>query len=349
MAEKLSWSARLMAAAGLVGVGVAVGLTVAHDVSPELPRAVDDGVAEYVVVHGVTDRSGETSVGLEWARGEVLRAPEGWSGVVTRVSVSPDGLVREGDQPYDIDGVRRVALATSAPLVRELPWGSVGSDVTELRAALERRGLLDAESGGDRPDRVDTEMRDAIAALGESLGVTPRPAVFDPAWVVWIPRPVVEAAPILEVGERAPAAGEPITDGGVWLERAWLTAGAAAAGDHVVSIDGLPAVRVEGSEVHPDDLVELGTSLLAVGADPESSERRFGEMRLATPMPVARLAAASMQTGAERVCVWLADGRLVEVDVVGSQLGVAHVRVVPELPDGARLLADPPIDVRDSC
>lgn len=351
MAERLTWPARVLAVVGLVGVGVAAGVTAVRDVSPELPAAVVDEVADYVVVHGVTDGAVETSVALEWSSGEVLRAPAGWSaGVVTGLANSSGGMFREGDVVVAVDRVERVGLATRAPLVRPLGAGAEGSDVVELRAALERLGFLASGTGGDRPDRWDEELRAAIGDLGVSLGVAPRPSVFDPVWVVWMPSVEVEGSLLLEVGQAAPAAGEAVTSSVARLSRARLTAGAPS-GDagFVVSVDGLPPVRVDGSEVHEDDLGGLGAGLLAQGVDPASTERRFAVLSLDSPTPVARVAAASLQVGAQRTCAWLVDAGLVEVDVIGSQLGVAFVRVIPELPDGARLLADPPAEVRATC
>jgi len=259
VAERLSWSARALAAVGLLAVGGACALAMTSEADPDLTRAVSDDQLVVPVVAAVSDGRLEVSVELSWQPGRVLRAPPGWAGIVTAVTPPADGTLDEGDRPFAVGGVDRIVIATTAPLVNPVKAGATGPDVLELRGALTRLGLLPPDSGGSRPERADNEFMRALAALGTSLRAPGTAPAFDPSWLIWTGGPAVTMDLLLEVGEAAPSAGTPIASEGVRLTSAAITQDPPlGGGQFVVSVDELDPVKLNGRAIVPEELAALG-------------------------------------------------------------------------------------------
>lgn len=350
MAERLTWSARALATVGLVALGAASALAITAEAEPDLTQAVADDQLVVPVVEAVSDGRLEVSVELTWQQGRVLRAPAGWEGIVTSVAPQPDGMVREGDRPLAIDGIERIALATTAPLVNPIGLGTVGSDVVELRDALARIGLLPMNTGGSRPERADRELIRALAALGTSLHVPDGALQFDPSWLIWMSEPAMPTEVLLEVGEAAPPAGAAIASEPVRLTSAVISQDPPPGGGQFhVSIDGFDPVAIDGRSVISAELPDLGERLLASGVDPASNDLRSALVSRVEPIQVLRVQASAIGAVGGRTCVWLSDGTTVRVEVVASQLGVSDLVPVPDLDGASNVVAFPSTELRELC
>lgn len=350
MAERLTWSARALATVGLVALGAASALAITAETDPDLTQAVADDELVVPVVEAVSDGRLEVAVELTWQQGRVVRAPAGWEGIITAVAPQPDGMVREGDRPYAVDGIDRIALATTAPLVSPVGLGTVGSDVVELRNALARIGLLPMTSGSTTPERADRELVRALAALGTSLHVPGRSPQFDPSWLIWIGEPAMPMEILLQVGEAAPPAGTIIASEGVRLTSAVISQDPPSGGGQFhVSIDGFDPVAIDGRSVISAELLNLGERLLAAGVDPASTDLRSALISRVEPIEVLRVQASAIGAVGGRTCVWLADGTTVRVEVVASQLGVSDLVPVPDLDGASEVVAFPSMELRVLC
>lgn len=350
MAERLTWSARALAAVGLVALGAASALAITAEAEPDLTQAVTDDQLMVPVVEAVSDGRLEVSVQLAWQQGRVLRAPAGWAGVVTAVAPQPDGMVREGDRPYAVDGIDRIALATTAPLVTPVELGTVGGDVVELRNALARIGLLPMDTGGSRPERADRELIRALAALGTSLHAPGASPAFDPSWLIWLSEPALPAQLLLDVGEAAPPAGTVIASEGVRLASAVISQDPPSGGGRFrVSVDGFDPVAIDGRSVISAELPNLEERLLAAGVDPASNDLRSAVVSRVEPIAVLRVQASAIGAVAGRTCVWLSDGTTVRVEVIASQLGISDLVPVPDLDGAPLVVAFPSPELREHC
>jgi hypothetical protein len=274
-------------------------------------------------------------LGLQWSDGVEVPAP-GWTGVVQQVAFAAGEEVASGTTLATVDGVDRFAWATPGAFFRELRRGDRGPDAVWLNDLLAERGH--AHTAGDR---VTARTVRGIDALGRSLGAAAPEGVFDPTWVVFLPRSPLEVVEVgLVVGHPAPAAGEAVLTSADVLERAVLAprgtyAGSEATGVAMVAsltaADGerlvvagsdfpLDATR---SEVSAEALSDLGTKL-ATGAAGVSVQlvREPGVEELVVPSAALFSGASGGQ------CVRVAgagatedQGPVVAVQVVGSQDG----------------------------
>lgn len=343
----LSWPARLLFAAILVGVGLLAGFAL-DEPGPPLPPAVEEGALTVPLVSDLFDGRREAEVTLVWGPSQVVVSP-GWSGTVTRVGVEPGGTVVEGDRPVAVDSVDRIALALAEPLYRPLSSGVRGEDVAELRAALVRLGYL--ESVADNVDRFDAELASAVSQLSRDLGFPRTSSIIDPSWVVWLPSTEVSVAEVyVRPGSPAPPAGALLFTLAADLEAARVS-GDVEAGGYVLVIPGVDAsFRLRGSEVDPASLSDLVEVLKRVGADPESDAPVFGEIRLAEPVEVVTVPASAVGVSADgSACLWTGALGLQRTRILGSRLGVVSVEPTPTLTPGTEVLVDPGEELRAQC
>lgn len=280
-----------------------------------------------------------------------LRSP-GLSGIVTKVMIEPGDSVENWTVILAVDGIQRVALRTAEPFYRPLSYRSRGADVLQLEQVLVQAGLLEGE-----PDTLfDRATRNAVKEFESALGVDLPQGVFDPEYVIWLPRPIVIVDEVRQsVFDTAPTQGEVIAATERPLESLQLTD---VNGDAIAELE--PGVfelsvgrTVLGVISDPQELaptiqkafqaIDRTAPSPAASASQDTTAIR-AEMRRVTPLSVVTVptsAVATDQTGT-RFCVWVLRGTIhepVDVNPVGGSLGATHLTTV--LPDNAELLVNP--------
>ncbi|MFC4243880.1 hypothetical protein ACFOYW_10875 [Gryllotalpicola reticulitermitis] len=120
-------------------------------------------------VQTATDSGLVGAVGVvTWRNGPTLFAPE-WSGLVTEVRTHSGATVTTGSPVAVVDGVVRVAVATTTAFYRALSVGDNGADVTMLRQALDALGI---GSYGQR-SVFDSRLETGVGRLCRQLGCDP--------------------------------------------------------------------------------------------------------------------------------------------------------------------------------
>jgi peptidoglycan hydrolase-like protein with peptidoglycan-binding domain len=224
----------------------------------------------------------------------------GGPAIVTGTPVEPGSQIGEGEVLAEIAGRPVIVLGGDLPVYRGLAPGTVGPDVAQLEAALQRLGF----QPGEVDDTYDPATGAAVAELYARLGYQP-------------PRPSADATDRLEVARTAAdAAGEAVQEATRALDQAMegpseserLAADAAvneaqrtldeatAAGDP--NATATAAAQVEIAEARRDELLAAPdtTGLQSDLADAEAALDRANVELLsawglaATPMPAAELA-----------------------------------------------------------
>ncbi len=133
--------------------------------------------------HDVFDDAREVSVAVSSPTPVPITAPAG--GRLTAFDCQPGSTFASGSAPLSIDGVPRLALATSVPLWRDLNAGSRGADVLALQDELTRLGYPVARDG-----EVGANTLAAARSAFESVGMDLEPTAVIPASsVLWLPAP----------------------------------------------------------------------------------------------------------------------------------------------------------------
>lgn len=307
---------------------------VAIDRAPSSPVS-DDLVVDPVIVNPVVAESQlatAASLRLEWTDERSLLWP-GAVGTVTAIYVDPGEWLRSGDMVASIDRVGVVALATAAPLHRDLGPGSRGSDVADLGDALVDLGLLEsADSSGVYGPATSSAMR----ALNETRGVSSdRLSVLH---VLWLSEPFEVGKPAMTVGARAPSVG-----GEVFLSARHIASARVVASGADLSNAGRPLsfgddldreVVVGGSvfEIDADGFVAAPEMLESVA---ETNAETIDQVvvRLTEPLTRTRVPASAIVIDASGVaCVLTPQGQAVPVEVLEGSAGSAFVSGVPEGP-----------------
>lgn len=339
----ISWTPALLLAAviALPLVVVAVARSSAGGELDELSQRAEP-VLGTLTARTITDER-RISVQITWTEGTPLRAPS-WSGVVTEVSAAPGDVLRTGSPILEVSGVGRIAAATAAPFYRRLESGNTGKDVADLNAMLTTLGLIQTGAHGDT-DTFTSATAAGVRKLAESLGATGQ--VFDPAWVVWLPREEYELGRLAAVvGAPAPAPGAELAQ-----EKGTIAAAAVAAANSVDSLDLDPAVewvailRDREFSVDPVGPAIATTAFaeLAAGLD-ERPERIDGSVRRREELEVFALPSSAISTGQSGLCIWLADEsgyRAVAVEALSARGGVTNIARAAGLTTHVAVLANP--------
>lgn len=274
-------------------------------------------------------------LGLRWVDGVTAPAPD-WSGTVQEVHTGPGEQVASGSPVATIDGVTRLAWASTGAFARPLGAGDRGPDAEWLNGLLAELGHPHATG-----DRVTARTVRGVGGLARDLGIRGEVTVFDPTWLVYLPvSPMVVAEVGLTAGHPAPPAGEPVLTATADLERAVLAERGTYAGssldttgmDLSASLRALPGEQLlvagtpfpldaDGGAVAPEALSELAGKLAADSTGVTAQlVRDPGDEEYVVP-------SAALVTGASgETCVTVAapvanTGRTVPVHVVASTDG----------------------------
>lgn len=134
-ASAVGWLAALVALAACAGAATAAALLTGP---PEDLKAAQE-VSAAAVGHDSFDDVRTVQLSVAAAAPIHLFAPS--SGRLTAFACEQGGIVRSGEAPLSIDGSPKLALATTAPLWRDLTVQSRGDDVRAVQDELTRLGF----------------------------------------------------------------------------------------------------------------------------------------------------------------------------------------------------------------
>jgi hypothetical protein len=285
---------------------------------------------------------------LTWTAGPTLFAPA-WSGLVTGVKAAPGSLVQSGTAIASIDGITRIALASTLPFYRMIAPGTIGPDVTALRGALARLGISPVGSGTSYDPALEGAIKTLEARLiGEALGLAK--GVFDPSWVIYLPVANLKVAAVnLQVGLPAPGEGQPIATSPQSLNPFTL---APAASNGLIPLplpsnptdfvfSPAPGVDVPVGESYtissPTDLASVA-AIVSQGSSTASGQINLSHAATLSTVP----ATAVVSDSAGRTCVFVTSGRLLVPLLVTTASGLPGATEVVGLPASVeRVIANP--------
>jgi len=183
---------------GAAGVVMAIGLW---------PRPAEFSATTEPVFASVTvsEEALRRNASVELVLADPIRVvAAGAKGRVTSVDVSPGDSLVSGEIVFVVGGVRILAEAAPAPFWRKLKRGDTGDDVAMLQCILAERGFYSGACDGS----FGGTTLEALIAYNQAIGIGSS-AIFDPAFVLWLPmQPMVVARVDVEVGSWFAAQGE---------------------------------------------------------------------------------------------------------------------------------------------
>lgn len=254
---------RLVAAIGLLGVPLLVGLILAvwalresplHSAEPEQPLVAQIGAAE---------RRDSVPVALRLVEARPYPVVSQSSGIVTALSLSVGKAVSTGQTVLAVDGLPVVAYVAPSPLYRDIGPGLSGDDVTVAQQFLQEMGYLGQVDGrvGDATVRAIREFNAAQAL--------PHGDVLLTSSLLWIPLDSAEPHEItVRVGQRI----EPQTE---------LYSTVSGQDQIVVDTAPAPVERMVGLGAERATLPE-GQSIIADPNQVAALKEAFGEESTAT-------------------------------------------------------------------
>jgi peptidoglycan hydrolase-like protein with peptidoglycan-binding domain len=241
-------------------------------------------------------------------------------------------VINAGTAPVSINGLPVVALSTSVPLWRDINVGDSGADVLSLQNELLRLGIsvvADGYFGWTDAQAVDLLFQglgDAEADFdGMPLGRS-----------MWLPSALVtpsscDVAVGAQVGPGdtlATLPGTPTRAVVVNYPKDLL------AGDRVLNVDGnVIPVNADGTITDSPSLVVLATLSAASATSDDAAAPVPGTLLLSSPVAVAVVPPTSVYKVEDAEGCVVADGRVMPVRVVGSQLGQTFVLFEGETPN----------------
>ena len=248
---------------------------------------------------------------------------------------APGVVVASGSSPLVLDDRPVLALATAAPLWRDLDVGSRGQDVTDLQTELARLGHSVTVDGVYGPD-----TRAAVRAVLAGIGAVRPSGALAAGDVIWLRAPEMTVATCeVSVGDTF-AGGDVATVGGglVALE----IGGSGPVEGWVVRFQTATApINPDRTVTDPAFLAAIETSPLLDWSQEEGAGTLELELALADPVQVAVVPPAALfglvgDTG----CLVSDDGSVRPVRVVASALGQTLVVVDGAVPDEVSLDPD---------
>jgi hypothetical protein len=299
----------------------------------------------------------EVGLALNWSDPAQLVAPA-WQGVVDRVLVAPGDRVAHGSALLSLDGIERIAWATSGAFYRQLALRDKGPDVEWLNQALAAAGLRHAAGA-----EFTAETAAGVKEFAASIGAPANNGVFDPGWVVFLPiAELVIKEVAVSAGLPAPPPGSVLLQAQVQLVSAVLIgldvlerreseandqAGAVdpvAPADEVLAVD--ETLLVDGLDLALNDARDgLGPQALATldgRVQPGLASLRAQVRRPSGADAVRVPTAAVFDSGGGSACVVVAAGAgdpgVVEVELIWDDSGFSVVRPLLEgALDGAKV------------
>lgn len=326
----------LLCVACLAAGAVAAVVVVWDDPPDVLASPVVGGVAAVTQLEFADPQS----VTVEVTRGAQLSFVSPASGVVSASSCAAGAQMVSGGSAFSVDGVPVVALATAAPLWRDIVSGDSGPDVAGLATELARLGRF----SGDPAARAGTALIRAFQDLATSLGA-PGAALpwgtVPQSLVAWLPAESVavsqcqvSVASRVSVGADLALFDTPLSSARIVTDLSRF-----APGERVLTIGDAVVPVGDGQSVSdPGALAGLAANPQVRYAPDLKSVN--GKWTLAAPVTVAVVPAAAIQPSTVGSGCVVGDGRALAVTIVSSQLGSSYVSFAGPVP--AMVDLDPP-------
>ena len=309
-------AAKVLVGAVVAGAAALAGFVLGHEDTPEILRPGAAVVTFPVTLSSFVD---PRSVRIVPTPVPAAAITSGLSGILTRSSCQPGGVVASGTTPWAVDGRPVLALATSEPMYRDLGPGAKGTDVRALQRELKRLGYavgVDGSYGPETAQVVSTLRARGGLAAGRSLAL---------AEVAWVPRAQTVVTSCAALGRHL-IAGDPLAQTQPELAAAQVKPMPTdlVSGTRVLDVGGLElsvdeAGRVAASDL--DKLAALPQTAIAVESLGQGSEVPLsGDLRLRTPLAAATLPSASVVVSGDNTCV-VTGSTITPVEILSSTLG----------------------------
>lgn len=318
--------------------GLAAGVLLVSTFAPPAPDSLQKPTAPRTLGLQETEFRDERSMGLTADVERTAAIALNTSGMVTASGCVSGQTIENGAVIAHLDAAPIVALASSAPLFRDLAPGDEGTDVGALRQALRGLGFeVDAEG------RYTAAVRDAVKEVQRRAGITPADGTLRLTSVAWLPALTVAVSSCeITVGERYEL-GSPFAEVPGTLRSLTLVAGETSAvvpGDRTLRL-GAQEFAMPESGVIVDravlDAVAASPEYLASTAKAKDSPLSVSA-RLVAPLRVVAVPPGALVGGATSSrCVQREDGATAAVRIVASRLGSSFVTFDGDLPKRIRI------------
>lgn len=312
-----------LAAAVLLAAGLTVGLTLAGSEDPAIARRPPT-LSSVPVSGEVFDDARQVPMQAVLAPTTTLTVAD--TGRVTASACTPGAQMSSGSSPVTVDDRPALALATAAPLWRDLDVGSKGPDVTALQDELVRLGYPLTADGTYGPS-----TRSAVKDLFAQAGVAKSAGALPVASVVWLPdaAPTVATCP-LALGAAAVGGDDLVTVGGGLTSAAVTVPPDASPGERIATFAGVSAPVSPGGMITDEAFLDaVSTDPLYLFTQSADAPAEAGDLQvsfsLATPLDVAVVPPGAIYSlGAGSGCVDSA-GVARAVQIIASSLGKTYV------------------------
>jgi peptidoglycan hydrolase-like protein with peptidoglycan-binding domain len=173
----------VLAAVTLISTGGATGFLLRPATAPKELQAATEVTSAPVGREELTD---ERTVKISLKRSSAPPLVVGFGGRVTATSCKAGNALRSGQAVARINNTPLIALATSAPLYRDLSQGDKGDDIKALQRELIRLGY-DVKANGT----YDSQTSAAVKKLQKAAGVDSPDGKIAFGEILWLPAPSV--------------------------------------------------------------------------------------------------------------------------------------------------------------
>jgi peptidoglycan hydrolase-like protein with peptidoglycan-binding domain len=314
----------VLLAVACLGVGGLAGMLLAP---PKPPESLQAGQAPRTAPVSAADLDDARMApwSAEMTAGAELLSPR--SGTITASRCSLEDGIASGDAPFDVDERPVVALATAAPLWRDMASGDQGQDVTALQQELVRLGHQVDVTG-----RYGPATAQAVTAFFRDRGITDSEGTVSLTDLLLLEVPKVTVATCANPRQLV-GAGEPLAVTAPRLASLFLVSSpeGLVPGDRVARLDDLTAPVEDGRVTDQEFLaaVESAETFAAVLEDPAVTVDLAYE--LASPLATWIVPAGSLWAVNGRAACLTAGGVVYPVGIVASAFGSTHVTLPPEV------------------
>jgi len=316
------WSLAIVIAIALVAVGVAVGMVVVPQQPPDALKPGNDPIVAPALVQQFDD---QRAVTLAFDQGPDMPLVLHSFGTITGM---PSSLALvSGEVAVWVDGAPLIALATTAPLYRDLGVNDKGADVAVLNAELLRLGYAAPMS-----DIFTKATRNAWLNLQKADGVVKPAARLALGSVVWLPGASVRVLSWpFTLGSPTPANGMlGVVPGEVESATVTMADNSPLPSDsRTVTVQGQSTVLPADGVVTDSDFLARGVTFavpIAVNGNQMQLQAQ-GTIQLSQPLTVLAVPPAALfDVVGSGGCIQVGDHGIA-VTVVGSSLGVSLVQI----------------------
>jgi peptidoglycan hydrolase-like protein with peptidoglycan-binding domain len=183
LATSRSAGSAVLAAVTLLSAGAATGFLLRPATAPDTLQAASEVTSAPVGREELTD---EHTVKISLQRSSAPPLVVDIDGRVTSTSCKAGEALTSGQMVARINNTPLIALATAAPLYRNLKQGDKGDDVTALRRELLRLGY-EVGTGAT----FDSRTAAAVKKLQKAAGVDSPDGAVTSGQILWLPAPSV--------------------------------------------------------------------------------------------------------------------------------------------------------------